>query len=113
MQGRLIQSDSVSTDPGDNLQTSTLKMHRTVKYIPRRQSLHGCPFHIANLRSIVIAERVMHEAAVVPYHQIILLPCVAIAELRACGMAAQELDQGLALFRGHAYKLYDFWILTD
>src|SRR5258706_14993218 len=83
-------------------------LQRTFIYISGWRPHDGRPLHMANLSLVVIIYCNMVRAAVVPHNQIILAPLMAIDELRASSMLAQELDQGPTLFCRHASDLFDF-----
>src|SRR5215471_5950024 len=66
---------------------------------------------MAGLAIGVVAERNVHRAAVVPQDDVVLLPLMAIDELRPRRVLHQVVDQGPALLLGHAGEARD--LLAD
>src|SRR5262245_47278374 len=56
---------------------------------------------MAQLGLVEIPERLMHDAAIVPREDIVLLPLVAVHEFRTRGVAHEIIDQRLAFLFSH------------
>src|SRR5689334_23602785 len=66
---------------------------------------------MSKLRLIVIAERDVHRAAVIPHEEIVPAPLMAIDELVARRVLAKIIQERLALFCRETGDSFDF--LTD
>src|SRR6185503_1460017 len=85
--------------PSAGASTVTAKPFRkTLRFIAgvaRGRALHGGALEMAHLALLVVAERDVHGATVVPQHDVVLLPLMAIDELGPRRVPHQVVDQRL------------------
>src|SRR6185436_14144487 len=71
--------------------------------VAARRAFDRGSFHVAYLGLVEIPDGEMHRAAVVPQHEIVLPPLVAIDELRARRVLREKVEQRPALLRGEPH----------